>query len=123
MRKMKMLSDQLGSPDGAHVVAYEKGCTYAVPDPLAEIFEKEGWAKEVADDAATETPARAERLNKEGAGDKPGKPALKSMNKTDLRAFAMSELSLDLPADMTKAAIVAAIERARAASQPAAAAS
>lgn len=64
MRKMKMLSDRLGSPDGAHVVAYEKGCTYSVPDHLAEIFEKESWAKEVADDTATEPPARAERLTK-----------------------------------------------------------
>ena len=45
--KIKMQSTRYGSADGVRVDEYKKGETYDVPETLASIFLKEGWAVKV----------------------------------------------------------------------------
>ena len=45
-KKLLMLSSQSGSPDGRRVQWYLAGKTYDVPESLAQIFLKEGWARD-----------------------------------------------------------------------------
>ena len=41
---VKIVRPCAGSPDGIHVVAYQKGETVDLPDSLAEVFVQQGWA-------------------------------------------------------------------------------
>lgn len=44
--KVRMLRTQKGSPDGIQVFSYEAGQKYDLPDDLAGVFLREGWAEE-----------------------------------------------------------------------------
>lgn len=50
-----MLQTKEGSTDGTVVNRYKKGQTYDVADSLAEVFVKEGWAKQVKEKASTKS--------------------------------------------------------------------
>lgn len=45
-KKIRMLVDHSGSPDGIHVNDYKAGETYDLPPRLAEIFLDNEWAEE-----------------------------------------------------------------------------
>lgn len=45
--KIKMLETRKGSPDGMTVCSYQRGEQYELPDELARVFVREGWAKQV----------------------------------------------------------------------------
>lgn len=45
MAKIVMLETKKGSPDGLVVLRYDKGITYDIPEGLANVFIKEGWAE------------------------------------------------------------------------------
>ena len=42
--KIRMKENKKGSPDGVQVLDYQKGKTYDLPDRLAGVFVKQGWA-------------------------------------------------------------------------------
>lgn len=44
---IKMLVSQKGSPDGIRVYLYETGQEYDLPDGLAQVFIREGWAESI----------------------------------------------------------------------------
>lgn len=44
--RVRMLQAQRGSPDGINVFEYKAGEKYELPDELAMIFLKYGWAEE-----------------------------------------------------------------------------
>lgn len=54
MKNLKILKTVPGSPDGIRVEWFVEDEIREVPDGLAEIFLKEGWAVEVPDEDAGE---------------------------------------------------------------------
>jgi hypothetical protein len=46
MKRIRMLVDKKGSPDGIQVQLYKTGQVYLLPERLADIFLKAGWAEE-----------------------------------------------------------------------------
>jgi len=65
MKRIRMLVDKKGSPDGIEVQLYKAGQVYFLPERLADIFLTAGWAEEdktldgiiETKDAAVEEPA------------------------------------------------------------------
>jgi hypothetical protein len=43
---IRMLKTMRGSPDGIQVFEYRAGQKYDLPDDLAQVFLREGWAEE-----------------------------------------------------------------------------
>ena len=46
MAKVRMLTTMAGSPDGIQVFDYQAGQKYDLPERLAVVFLREGWAEE-----------------------------------------------------------------------------
>lgn len=44
--KVRMLQNHTGSPDGIQVLDYQAGQKYDLPESLAGVFLREGWAEE-----------------------------------------------------------------------------
>jgi len=55
MAKVRMLTTMAGSPDGIQVLDYQAGQKYDLPERLAVIFLREGWAEEDKELAPPET--------------------------------------------------------------------
>lgn len=59
--KVRMLISKKGCPDGIHVLDYDAGKSYDMPEQLANVMVENGWAEEdKAMDRAPETKAKQE---------------------------------------------------------------
>ena len=64
MVKVRMLTTKAGSPDGIQVLDYQAGQKYDLPESLAVVFLRDGWAEEDKELAPPET-KNAETLKAE----------------------------------------------------------
>lgn len=55
MAKVRMLTTKAGSPDGIQVFDYRAGQKYDLPESLAVVFLRDGWAEEDKESAPPET--------------------------------------------------------------------
>ncbi len=55
MAKVRMLKTKAGSPDGIQVFDYQAGQKYDLPESLAVVFLRDGWAEEDKESAPAET--------------------------------------------------------------------
>jgi len=64
--KIRMLSTQKGSPDGIQVNEYEVGQKYDLPQGLAMVFLKLGWAEEDKDLGSAPEKKAGKKLKRKG---------------------------------------------------------
>jgi hypothetical protein len=78
MVRVEMIESRKGSPDGVAVLDFDAGQAYDLPDELADVFVREGWAKNATAPAAEKPPARKPTARKPAAKAKGRAPADKS---------------------------------------------